>query len=45
MIMMIMSDRQRTMPLIGTVVEFQWTNPYIFMLVNGSVDMDDEPAV
>jgi hypothetical protein len=39
---MIMSDRQRT---IGTVVEFQWTNPYIFVLVNGSVDMDDEPAV
>jgi hypothetical protein len=32
------------MTLIGIVVEFQWTN-YVFVLVNGSVDMDDEPAV
>jgi hypothetical protein len=26
-------------------VEFQWTNPHVFVLVKGTIDMDDEPAV
>jgi hypothetical protein len=42
---MVMYDRLRTMTLIGTVVEFQWTNPHVFVLVNGTIDVDDEPAV
>lgn len=42
---MVMYDRQRTMTLIGTVLEFQWINPHVFVLVKGSIDMDDEPAV
>jgi len=42
---MVMYDRLRTMTLIGSVVEFQWTNPHVFILVNGTVGEDDEPAV
>jgi hypothetical protein len=42
---MVMYDRLRTMTLIGTVMEFQWTNPHVFVLVNGTIDVDDEPAV
>ena len=42
---MVMYDRLRTMTLIGTVVELQWTNPHVFVLVNGTIDMNDQPAV
>jgi hypothetical protein len=42
---MVMYDRLRTMTLIGSVVEFQWTNPHVFVLVNGTVSEDDESAV
>jgi hypothetical protein len=42
---MVMYDRLKTMTLAGTVVEFQWTNPHVFVLVNGTIDVDDEPAV
>jgi hypothetical protein len=42
---MAMYDRQRTITVIGTVVEFQWTNPHVFVLVKGTIDMDDEAAV
>jgi Family of unknown function (DUF6152) len=42
---MVMYDRLRTMTLIGTVTEFQWTNPHVFVLVEGTVDVDDEPAI
>jgi hypothetical protein len=42
---MVMYDRLRTMTLIGTVMEFQWTNPHVFVLVNGTIDVDDEPAI
>jgi hypothetical protein len=42
---MVMYDRLRTLTLIGSVVEFQWTNPHVFVLVNGTVSEDDEPAV
>jgi hypothetical protein len=42
---MVMYDRLRTMTLVGTVVEFQWTNPHVFLLVNGSLDVDAEPAI
>jgi hypothetical protein len=42
---MVMYDRLKTMVLIGTVVEFQWTNPHVFVMVNGAVDMDDEPTL
>jgi hypothetical protein len=40
-----MYDRQRTITVIGTVVEFQWTNPHVFVLVKGTIDMDDEAAI
>jgi Family of unknown function (DUF6152) len=42
---MVMYDRVKTMTLVGTVVEFQWTNPHVFVLVKGSVDVDEEPAI
>ena len=42
---MVMYDRVRTMTLVGAVVEFQWTNPHVFVLVRGSVDVDEEPAI
>jgi hypothetical protein len=42
---MVMYDRLRTMTLIGTVTEFQWTNPHVFVLVHGTIDVDDEPAI
>jgi hypothetical protein len=42
---MIMYDRLKTMTVIGTVEEFQWTNPHVYVLVKGTADMDDEPAV
>jgi len=42
---MVMYDRLRTMTLIGAVVEFQWTNPHVFVMVNGTASEDDEPAV
>jgi hypothetical protein len=42
---MVMYDRLKTMVLIGTVVEFQWTNPHVFVMVNGAVDIDDEPTL
>jgi hypothetical protein len=42
---MVMYDRLRTMTIIGTVVEFQWTNPHVFVLVNGTIDVDDDPAI
>lgn len=35
----------RSVTLIGTVVEFQWTNPHVYVMVKGTIDMDDEPAV
>jgi hypothetical protein len=33
------------MTLVGTVTEFQWTNPHVFVLVHGTIDVDDEPAI
>jgi hypothetical protein len=42
---MVMYDRLKTMVLIGTVVEFQWTNPHVFVMVDGAADMDDDPAL
>jgi Family of unknown function (DUF6152) len=38
---MVMYDRTRTETLTGTVVEFQWTNPHVFLLVNGKIDEAD----
>ncbi len=35
---MVMYDRTTTVTLNGTVVELQWTNPHVFLLVNGKVD-------
>jgi uncharacterized protein DUF6152 len=32
---MVMYDRTTTVTLNGTVVELQWTNPHVFLLVNG----------
>jgi hypothetical protein len=42
---MVMYDRLRTMTLVGAVVEFQWTNPHVFVLVKGAVEVDEEPAI
>ena len=42
---MVMYDRTTTMILNGTVVELQWTNPHVFLLVNGKIDEADQPAV
>jgi hypothetical protein len=42
---MVMYDRLRTVTLTGTVVELQWTNPHVFLLVNGKLDDDDQPDV
>jgi hypothetical protein len=42
---MAMYDRLRTMTLIGTVTEFQWTNPHVYVLVEGTIDVDDDPAI
>jgi hypothetical protein len=39
---MVMYDRTRTETLTGTVVELQWTNPHVFLLVNGKVDEAEE---
>jgi hypothetical protein len=42
---MVMYDRLKTATLTGTVVELQWTNPHVFLLVNGRVNEGDPPAV
>jgi hypothetical protein len=42
---MVMYDRLRTETLVGTVVELQWTNPHVFLLVQGAVEVDEEPAI
>jgi hypothetical protein len=41
---MAMYDQQRTVTVIGTVIEFRWNNPHVYVLVNGTVGMDDDPA-
>jgi len=41
---MAMYDQQRTTTVIGRVVEFRWNNPHVYMLVNGTIGMDDDPA-
>jgi hypothetical protein len=40
---MVMYDRTTLVTLRGTVVDFQWTNPHVFLFVNGKVD-EAEPA-
>ena len=42
---MVMYDRLRTVTLNGTVVELQWTNPHVFLLVMGRINESDEPDV
>jgi hypothetical protein len=42
---MVMYDRLKTATLTGTVVELQWTNPHVFLLVNGRINEGDQPAV
>jgi hypothetical protein len=41
---MVMYDRLRTI-LTGTVVEFQRTNPHVFVRVDGAPNEGDAPAV
>jgi arginine exporter protein ArgO len=41
---MAMYDQQKTMTVIGTVVEFRWNNPHVYVLVHGTIGMDDDPA-
>jgi hypothetical protein len=42
---MVMYDRATVVTLKGTVVELQWTNPHVFLLVDGKINDADEPAV
>lgn len=42
---MAMYDQATVMTLIGTVVEYQWTNPHVYVLVRGTIDMDDDPSM
>jgi hypothetical protein len=42
---MVMYDRTRTETLTGTVVELQWTNPHVFLLVNGRITEADEAGL
>jgi hypothetical protein len=42
---MVMYDRSTTVTLDGTVVELQWTNPHVFLLVSGKIDGGDQPRV
>jgi hypothetical protein len=42
---MVMYDRSTTVTLDGTVVELQWTNPHVFLLVSGKIDGGDQPGV
>jgi hypothetical protein len=42
---MVMYDRTTVVTLTGTVVELQWTNPHVFLLVNGKIEESDQPAV
>jgi Family of unknown function (DUF6152) len=42
---MVMYDRSTVLTLVGTVVELQWTNPHVFLLVDGKVDEGDQPGV
>ena len=39
---MVMYDRSTTVTLNGTVVELQWTNPHVFLLVNGKIDQGEQ---
>jgi arginine exporter protein ArgO len=41
---MAMYDQQRTVTVIGRVVEFRWNNPHVYVLVNGTIGMDDDPT-
>jgi hypothetical protein len=41
---MVMYDRSTVVTLVGTVVELQWTNPHVFLLVDGKVDEGDLPG-
>jgi hypothetical protein len=40
---MVMYDRLHAVTLNGTVVELQWTNPHVFLLVNGKLQGQDQP--
>jgi hypothetical protein len=42
---MVMYDRLKTVTLTGTVVELQWSNPHVFLLVDGKIKDGDQPAV
>jgi hypothetical protein len=42
---MVMYDRTRTVTLTSTVVELQWNNPHVFLLVNGRTGEGDPSGV
>jgi hypothetical protein len=42
---MVMYDRTRTVTLTGTVVELQWNNPHVFLLVNGRIGEGDPSGI
>jgi hypothetical protein len=42
---MVMYQRTRHLTLEGTVVELQWTNPHVFLMVNGHTEAGQPEAV
>ena len=42
---MVMYDRLRTVTLTGTVVELRWSNPHVFLVVNGKLNEGDQSEV
>jgi hypothetical protein len=42
---MVMYDDSKTVTLDGTVLEFRWTNPHVFLRVEGKTKDGDQPEV
>lgn len=42
---MVMYDSSKTLTLEGTLVEFRWTNPHVFVRVDGRTEEGAQPAL
>jgi hypothetical protein len=42
---MVMYDGSKTVTLDGTVLEFRWTNPHVFLRVEGKTKDGDQPEI
>jgi hypothetical protein len=42
---MVMYDGSKTVTLDGTVLEFRWTNPHVFLRIEGKTKDGDQPEV